>query len=66
MAFQALVVSELSLAHRRHSRPTRMRECIYSDPCGPGLEDTPEVRERYYHLALERLERLTGESVGTT
>jgi phytoene desaturase len=29
----------------------------------PGLEDTPEVRERYYHLALERLERLTGESV---
>jgi phytoene desaturase len=32
-------------------------------PVAPGLEDTPEVRERYYHLALERLERLTGESV---
>lgn len=32
-------------------------------PVAPGLEDTPEVRERYYHLAMERLERLTGQNI---
>lgn len=32
-------------------------------PVAPGLEDTPEVRERYYHLTMDRLERLTGQSI---
>ncbi len=32
-------------------------------PVAPGLEDTPEVRERYYHLTMERLERLTGQNI---
>lgn len=32
-------------------------------PVAPGLEDTSEVRERYYHLTMERLERLTGQSI---
>lgn len=32
-------------------------------PVAPGLEDTPEVRERYYHLTMERLERLTGQPI---
>jgi phytoene desaturase len=32
-------------------------------PVAPGLEDTPEVRERYYHEAMERFERLTSQSI---
>jgi len=32
-------------------------------PVAPGLEDSPEVRERYYHLTMERLERLTGQRI---
>lgn len=32
-------------------------------PVAPGLEDTPEIRERYYHLTMERLERLTGQAI---
>jgi phytoene desaturase len=32
-------------------------------PVAPGLEDTEAVRDRYFDLALERLERLTGESI---
>jgi phytoene desaturase len=32
-------------------------------PVAPGLEDSPEIRERYYHLVMERLERLTGQSI---
>lgn len=32
-------------------------------PVAPGLEDTPEVRERYYGLTMERLERLTGQDI---
>ncbi|MCB9317295.1 MAG: phytoene desaturase [Lewinellaceae bacterium] len=32
-------------------------------PVAPGLEDTPEIREHYYQLVMQRLERLTGQSV---
>ncbi|HRI62202.1 MAG TPA: phytoene desaturase family protein, partial [Saprospiraceae bacterium] len=32
-------------------------------PVAPGLDDTPQVRERYYHLTMERLERLTGQNI---
>lgn len=32
-------------------------------PVAPGLADTPEVRERYYQLTMERLERLTGQRI---
>lgn len=32
-------------------------------PVAPGLEDTPDIRERYYHLTMERLERLTGQPI---
>ncbi len=32
-------------------------------PVAPDLEDTPEVREHYYHLIMERLETLTGQSI---
>ncbi len=32
-------------------------------PVAPGLEDTPAMREHYYHLTMERLERLTGQAI---
>lgn len=32
-------------------------------PIAPGLADPDETRERYYDLVMERLERLTGQSV---
>jgi phytoene desaturase len=32
-------------------------------PVAPGLDDTDETRERYYNLILERLERLTDQSI---
>lgn len=32
-------------------------------PLAAGLEDTPELREKYYHKIMDRLERLTGQSV---
>ena len=32
-------------------------------PVAPGLDDTPEIRERYYHATMERLESLTGQEI---
>ncbi len=32
-------------------------------PVAPGLHDTPEIRDRYYHVIMERLERLTGQDI---
>lgn len=32
-------------------------------PVAPGLADTPEIRDRYYHLVMDRLEDLTGQSI---
>jgi phytoene desaturase len=32
-------------------------------PVAPGLEDTEAVRERYYQMVMERLEKYTGENI---
>lgn len=32
-------------------------------PVAPGMEDTDEVKERYFDLLIQRLERLTGNSI---
>lgn len=32
-------------------------------PVAPGLEDTPEIREHYFGLVMERLERHTGTNI---
>ncbi len=32
-------------------------------PVAPGLRDTPEIRQRYYDIVMERLERHTGQSI---
>ncbi|MDX5422536.1 MAG: phytoene desaturase [Hymenobacteraceae bacterium] len=34
-------------------------------PVAPGLQDTEEVREKYYNLVMERLERLTKQEIRT-
>lgn len=32
-------------------------------PVAPGLTDTPEIRERYYHIVMDRLEDRIGQTV---
>lgn len=32
-------------------------------PLAPGLEDDEATRERYYHIVMERLEKLTGQDI---
>jgi phytoene desaturase len=32
-------------------------------PVAPGLEDTPEIREQYFSVVMDRLEALTGQSI---
>ncbi|MFP4643177.1 MAG: phytoene desaturase family protein [Spirochaetales bacterium] len=32
-------------------------------PCALGLDDSDELRERYFNIVLERMEKLTGESL---
>lgn len=32
-------------------------------PVAPGLKDTDEVREKYYHLVMDRLEKLTKQDI---
>lgn len=32
-------------------------------PTAPDLQDTPEIREHYYNMVMDRLERLTGQSI---
>lgn len=32
-------------------------------PTAPGLEDTDEIREKYYHIMMDRLEKFTNQSI---
>jgi phytoene desaturase len=32
-------------------------------PVAPGLDDTEDIREKYFELVMERLERITGQSI---
>lgn len=36
---------------------------IFLIPLAPGLEDTPELRERYFNIIIERFEKLTSQEV---
>ncbi|HRY99113.1 MAG TPA: phytoene desaturase family protein [Bacteroidales bacterium] len=40
--------------------PAGMENMVILIPVAPGLEDTDEVRERYYRYALEKLKAITG------
>jgi len=43
--------------------PPGMENLFLLIPVAPGLTDTPEIRERYYHLVMDRLEDRIGQSV---
>jgi phytoene desaturase len=32
-------------------------------PVAPGLEDTPEIRDKYFHMVMDRLEQRTGQTI---
>lgn len=38
---------------------------IFLIPLAPDLEDTPEIRERYFNIILDRFEKLTGQKLKT-
>ncbi len=43
--------------------PSGMENLFLLVPVAPSLDDPEEVRERYYGLIMDRLERLTGQSI---
>ncbi len=43
--------------------PAGMENLFVLIPLAPGLQDNDETRERYYHIVMERLERLTGQEI---
>ncbi|MDP5170665.1 MAG: phytoene desaturase family protein [Bacteroidia bacterium] len=43
--------------------PEGMENLFLLIPLAPGLEDSEAERERYYHIVMERLEAITGQSV---
>jgi len=45
------------------SAPEGKEAGIFLIPLAPGLEDTPELRERYFTKIMTRFENLTGQSV---
>ncbi|MBK8879693.1 MAG: phytoene desaturase [Haliscomenobacter sp.] len=43
--------------------PEGMENLFLLIPLAPGLEDTDALREKYYHIIMERLEQYTGENI---
>ncbi len=43
--------------------PEGMENLFVLIPLAPGLKDSEELRERYYHIVMERLERHTGQEI---
>ena len=43
--------------------PEGKEACFLLIPIAPGLEDTPELRKKYFDLVIDRLEHLTDQSV---
>ncbi|MEJ6557289.1 MAG: phytoene desaturase family protein [Flavobacteriaceae bacterium] len=43
--------------------PEGKEACFLLIPIAPGLEDTPEMREKYFNIVIDRLEHLTDQSV---
>ncbi len=43
--------------------PDGFENIIILIPVAPGLNDTEEIRERYYDLVMDRLEYITGDSI---
>lgn len=45
------------------SAPIGKENLFFLIPLAPGLKDTDELREKYYHIMLDRFERITGQKV---
>jgi phytoene desaturase len=43
--------------------PEGKEACFLLIPIAPGLEDTPEMRKKYFDIVIDRLEHLTDQSV---
>ncbi len=43
--------------------PKNKEAATFLIPLAPGIEDTEEIREKYFNIIIERLERLTQQSV---
>ncbi|MCP9201198.1 phytoene desaturase family protein [Gramella sp. GC03-9] len=43
--------------------PSGKEAGIFLIPLAPDLEDTPEIRERYFNIILDRFERITGQEI---
>lgn len=43
--------------------PEGMENLVILVPLAPDLEDSDEIREKYYHLIMDRFERLIGQSI---
>ncbi|HNR54878.1 MAG TPA: phytoene desaturase family protein [Flavobacteriales bacterium] len=43
--------------------PAGMENLVILIPIAPGLDDEEAIREHYYHLVLERMERIIGEEI---
>jgi phytoene desaturase len=46
-----------------HVAPEGHENLFFLIPVAPGLEDTPEVREKYFDIILKRLEHLTEQPI---
>lgn len=46
-----------------HVAPEGMENIMVLIPVAPGLEDTQEVREKYYDYVMDKLEKYTGEAI---
>ncbi|APG65512.1 phytoene dehydrogenase [Tenacibaculum todarodis] len=43
--------------------PINKEAATFLIPLAPGIKDTPEIREKYFNIIIERLEKLTNQSV---
>ena len=43
--------------------PAGKENLFFLIPLAPGLKDTDELREQYYHLMMDRFERITGQII---
>jgi phytoene desaturase len=46
-----------------NSAPAGKEAAIFLIPLAPGLEDTPELREKYFDIIISRLEKLTHQEI---
>jgi len=47
----------------KNAAPEQKEAGIFLIPLAPGLEDSPQMREQYFDIIIDRFERLTGQEV---